>query len=111
MPDEPILTAEEQEQKDARERSELYPLVLARMNITWDLDYATQLNIESAMEEAVSYLREVAGNPSLSFKKGYLRTLFVDCSWYIFEHKRADFRREYSEELTALRLKEGHGCG
>jgi hypothetical protein len=35
----------------------------------------------------------------------------IDCAWYIINHKKADFGREYSDELTALRLMEGFGCG
>lgn len=89
----------------------LYHAVLNRMNITWQPDQSTDMNIRNAMEEAADYLRKVAGSPGLSFEDGELRNLFISCAWYFVENKRADFREDYKDELIALRLEEGFGCG
>lgn len=89
----------------------LYQAALNRMNYTWELDNQTEQNVRNAMEEAQDYLRQRAGNPELSFESGSYRGLFLDCTWYMINHKRADFGREYSDELTTLRLMEGFGCG
>lgn len=90
---------------------QLYQAVLNRMNITWEPDDKLQQNIRNAIEEAHSYLCHMAGNYDLSFETGEKRTLLIACAWYIVENKRADFQREYSADLLALRLEEGFGCG
>lgn len=89
----------------------LYEAVLNRMNITWEPDEKTQKNVRNAMEEAMSYLRSVAGNNALSFEEGEKRSLFITCAWYFVENKRAEFIQEYTGELVMLRLTEGFGCG
>lgn len=89
----------------------LYEAVLNRMNITWEPDEKLQRNIHNAIEEARSYLCHMAGNYELSFEAGEKRTLLIACAWYIVENKRAEFAREYSADLIALRLEEGFGCG
>lgn len=89
----------------------LYQAALLRMNYTFQLDAGTEKNIRNALEEAQAYLRKEAGSRELSFEEGDLRTLLLDCAWYIINHKKADFGREYSDELTNLRLMEGFGCG
>ena len=91
--------------------TELYDAVLNRMNITWEPDEKLKQNIRNAIEEAHSYLCHMAGNYLLSFEYGEKRTLLITCAWYIVENKRADFEREYSADLIALRLEEGFGCG
>ena len=90
---------------------QLYQAALDRMNYNFELDAGTERNIRNALEEAQDYLRKQAGNPALSFEGGSNRALLLDCSWYILNHKKADFGREYSGELTSLRLMEGFGCG
>ena len=90
---------------------QLYQAALNRMNYNFELDPSTEQNIRNALEEAQDYLRRQAGNPGLSFEAGDNRALVLDCAWYIINHKKADFGREYSGELTALRLMEGFGCG
>lgn len=90
---------------------QLYQAALNRMNYNFELDASTEQNIRNALEEAQDYLRRQAGSPDLSFEEGDYRTLLLDCAWYIINHKKADFGREYSGELTALRLLEGFGCG
>ncbi len=90
---------------------QLYQAALLRMNYTFALDPGTEKNIRNALEEAQSYLRKEAGNRELSFEEGDLRSLLLGCAWYIVNHKKADFGREYSDELTNLRLMEGFGCG
>lgn len=89
----------------------LYDAVLNRMNITWEPDEKLKKDIENAMEEAKSFLRSFACNKELEFETGELRGLFVTCTWYLKENKRADFVADYSGELIALRLMEGFGCG
>ena len=89
----------------------LYRNVLNRMNITWEPDEAMRCNVENAIEEAQDYLRNVAGNPGLSFAAGELRGLMATCAWYIIENKKADFIQEYAGELLGLRLREGFSCG
>lgn len=89
----------------------LYEAVLNRMNITWEPDEKLKQNIRNAIEEAHSYLCHMAGNYLLSFDYGEKRTLLITCAWYIVENKRADFEREYSGDLIALRMEEGFGCG
>lgn len=89
----------------------LYQAVLNRMNITWEPDAKTAENIKNAIEEAQDYLHSAAGSPGLSFDSGTNRTLLITCAWYITESKLADFRADYSEELTGLRLMEGFNCG
>lgn len=89
----------------------LYDAILNRMNITWEPDVKLAQNIQNAIEEAQSYLRSIAGNPELSFDSGEKRGLLIDCTQYFIEKKRAEFVREYSGELVALRLEEGFGCG
>ena len=89
----------------------LYQAALLRMNYTFQLDAGTEKNIRNALDEAQAYLRKEAGNQSLTFEAGDLRTLLLDCAWYLINHKKADFCREYSGELTTLRLMEGFGCG
>ena len=90
---------------------QLSQAALVRMNYNIVLDSGTEQNIRNALEEAQDYLRREAGAPELSFESGNLRALVLDCAWYIINHKKADFGREYSGELTALRLMEGFGCG
>lgn len=89
----------------------LFKSVLNRMNITWDPDEATVINIRHAIEEAEDYLRKDAGNPQLSFESGENRQLLIACAWYFAENKRAEFAAEYLSELLDLRLREGFGCG
>lgn len=89
----------------------LYEAVLNRMNITWEPDEKLAQNIRNSIEEANSYLCHMAGNYLVSFDSGEKRTLLITCAWYIVEGKRADFAREYSGDLIALRLEEGFGCG
>lgn len=89
----------------------LYQAALLRMNYTWQVDKKTEANIRNAMEEAQDLLRREAGNMELSFEEGSNRGLFLDCTWYLINQKRADFCREYAGELTTLRLMEGFGCG
>lgn len=89
----------------------LYQAALVRMNYPLELDRQTELNVRNAMEEAQDYLRGEAGNPAISFEGGSYRGLFLDCTWYMINHKRAEFGREYASELTTLRLTEGFGCG
>lgn len=89
----------------------LYEAVLNRMNITWVPDEKLKQNILNAIEEAHSYLCHMAGSYALTFDSGEKRTLLIACAWYIVENKRADFEREYSADLIALRLEEGFGCG
>ena len=89
----------------------LYQAALLRMNYTWQVDKKTETNIRNAMEEAQDLLRREAGNTELSFEAGSYRGLFLDCTWYLINQKRADFCREYADELTTLRLMEGFGCG
>lgn len=89
----------------------LYQAALLRMNYTWAVDKKTEQNIRNAMEEAQDLLRREAGNMGLSFEEGSWRGLFLDCTWYLINQKRADFCREYASELTTLRLTEGFGCG
>lgn len=96
---------------DAVTNPALYDAVLNRMNITWVPDVKTEANVLNAMEEAQSYLRSIAGSPELTFEAGELRSLFIACTWYFVENKRAEFAQEYSGELIALRLGEGFGCG
>lgn len=95
----------------ARVSDALYAAVLNRMNITWEPDEKQKQNILNAIEEAHSYLCRMAGNYLLSFERGDKRTMLITCAWYIVENKRADFEREYSADLIALRLEEGFGCG
>ena len=95
----------------AQVSEKLYEAVLNRMNITWEPDEKLQQNIRNAIEEAHSYLCHMAGNYLLSFEHGEKRTLLITCAWYIVENKRADFEREYSGDLIALRMEEGFGCG
>ena len=90
---------------------ELYQAALRRMNYTFELDAKTAQNIRDALTEAQAYLRRRSGNPGLSFEEPDRRTLLLDCAWYILNHKLADFLREYADELEALRLMEGFGCG
>lgn len=90
---------------------QLYQAALDRMNYNFELDSSTERNIRNALNEAQDYLRREAGSPELCFEEGNLRALVLDCAWYIINHKKADFGREYSGELTALRLMEGFGCG
>lgn len=90
---------------------QLFDDVLNRMNITWDIDDQTKQNIRNAIEEAQDYLRKIAGNPELSFEDGELRNLIIAGAWYFVENKRAEFSREYSGELIALRLEEAFSCG
>lgn len=90
---------------------QLYQAALNRMNYNFELDASTEQNIRNALDEAQDYLRREAGSPELSFESGNNRALVLDCAWYIINHKKADFGREYSGELTALRLMEGFGCG
>lgn len=89
----------------------LFGAVLNRMNITWEPDEKLKANIGNAMEEAQEYLRSVAGNMELTFDAGEKRSLFIACTWYFVENKRAEFAQEYSGELVMLRLMEGFGCG
>lgn len=89
----------------------LYDAVLNRMNITWEPDQKLKDKILDAMEEAQSLLRSYAGNYDLTFEKGENRGLFIVCSWYIAENKRAEFAADYSGELLTLRMTEGFGCG
>ena len=95
----------------AQVSEKLYEAVLNRMNITWEPDEKLKQNIRNAIDEAHSYLCHMAGNYTLSFEYGEKRTLLIACAWYIVENKRADFEREYSADLIALRLEEGFGCG
>lgn len=90
---------------------ELYQAALRRMNYTFELDAKTAQNIRDALTEAQAYLRKRSGNPELSFEEPDHRTLLLDCAWYTLNHKTADFRREYADELDALRMMEGFGCG
>lgn len=89
----------------------LFDAVLNRMNITWELDEKAAQNIKNAIEEALDYLRKIAGNPELSFDSGELRNLIIACAWYFVENKRAEFASEYSGELISLRLEEAFDCG
>lgn len=89
----------------------LYNAVLNRMNITWEPDAKQKQNIVNAMDEAQSYLLSVAGSDMLTFDEGEKRTLFIACTWYFVENKRAEFEQEYSGDLLMLRLTEGFGCG
>ena len=98
-------------ENDDMERSWLYGHVCNRMNITWVPDGSTQGNVENSIDEAMQYLRGVAGTPTLSFGNGNLRNLCVTCACYLFENKKADFIQEYEGELNMLRLREGFGCG
>lgn len=93
------------------EGTALYDAVLNRMNITWVPDQKLKEKILDAMEEAQSLLRSYAGNYDLTFDEGENRGLFIVCSWYIAENKRAEFAADYSAELLTLRLTEGFGCG
>lgn len=89
----------------------LYDAVLNRMNITWDPDTKTLEKVLDAMEEAQMLLRSYAGNYELTFEEGEHRGLFIVCTWYLAENKRADFEADYSGELINLRMTEGFGCG
>lgn len=89
----------------------LLSAALSRMNITWEIDKKTEQEIRNALEEAQDYLRRQAGNETLTFESGYLRTLLLDCAWYIKNQKLGDFSQAYAGELTTLRLTEGFGCG
>ena len=89
----------------------LYQAALLRMNYTWQLDRKTEQNVRNAMEDAQTLLRREAGNQWLTFEAGPWRDLFLTCAWYLINQKRADFCREYADELTTLRLMEGFGCG
>ena len=68
-------------------------------------------NVNRAVEESCAHLRRIAGNPELDFSAPDDRNLVIDCAWYFLENRRAEFDREYSGELIALRLREGFGCG
>lgn len=89
----------------------LYDAVLNRMNITWEPDQKTEDKVLDAMEEAQLLLRSHAGNYDLTFEDGENRGLFIVCSWYLAENKRAEFAADYSAELLTLRMTEGFGCG
>lgn len=88
----------------------LYNDVLNRMNITWTPDAKTAQNVRSAIKEAQDYLQKKAGKPGLPFE-GENRALLIACAWYIVANKLADFTADYADELLALRLTEGFGCG
>lgn len=89
----------------------LYDAVLNRMNITWEPDEKLKAKVLDAMEEAQQLLRSHAGNDSLTFDSGEWRGLFIVCTWYIAENKRAEFEQDYANELIPLRMTEGFGCG
>lgn len=74
-----------------------------------DPDYVR--NVRMTCEEAMAHLRKVAGNRDLDFSDPDDRNLLIDCAWYFLEHARAEFDREYKDDLINLRLREGFGCG
>lgn len=90
---------------------QLYQAALDRMNYNFELDASTERSIRNALLAAQSYLRKESANPELRFDDPDISELLMTCAWYIINHKKADFGREYSDELTSLRLMEGFGCG
>lgn len=95
----------------AQVSDELYRAVLNRMNITWVPDTSMAANIYSAIEEAQDFLCDRSGNKDASFSAPARKNLLITCAWYFVENKRADFAREYADELLTLRLEEAFGCG
>lgn len=89
----------------------LYDAVLNRMNITWEPDAKAEDKILDAMDAAQTLLRSYAGDYTLDFGCSEWSDLFIVCSWYLAENKRADFLADYGSELIQLRMMEGFGCG
>lgn len=89
----------------------LCDLVLERRGTPEEDDYGFLRNVRAATEEAVAHLRSISGNPQLTFEDPEDRNLVITCAWYFLENQRAEFDREYSGDLIALRMKEAFGCG
>ena len=90
---------------------DIYPLVLNRMNYTWEPDENQAENIKAAIEEAEALLRARSGKADLDLTGPEYRGLLVSCSWYLVNNRRAEFEDDYRNELVNLRLAEGFGCG
>lgn len=89
----------------------LADLVLERRGTPDENDYGFLRNVRKTADEAMAHLRKFAGNPELDFEDPDDRNLAVTCAWYFLENQRAEFDREYSGDLIALRMKEAFGCG
>ena len=87
---------------EARVRSGL----LARLGVTWAPSREYLTNINNAVDGALALLRSVSGNPALSFEDGDDQDLAISCAWYLAENRRADFLREYLDDLNWLRARE-----
>lgn len=80
--------------------------LLARRGITWVPDAVFSAHMTQAAGAAIGLLRSHAGNPSLSFEEGEDFDLAVTCAWYLAENRRAEFLREYGQDLIWLRARE-----
>lgn len=80
--------------------------LMARRGITWAPDAVFSAQMTQAAGAAIGLLRSHAGNPSLSFQEGEDFDLAVTCAWYLAENRRAEFLREYGQDLLALRIRE-----
>ena len=89
----------------------LSDLVLDRRGTPDENDPDFLRNVRKTAEEAIAHLRKFAGNPDLDFEDPDDRNLAVTCAWYFLENQRAEFDREYSGDLIALRMREAFGCG
>lgn len=89
----------------------LRDLVLERRGTPGEDDPGFLHNAKHVAEEAMAHLRIIAGNPNLGFEDPDDLNLAITCAWYFLENQRAEFDREYSGDLLALRMKEAFGCG
>ena len=79
---------------------------LRRRGISWAPGAALDGQAREAAAAAVGLLRSNAGNDTLPLEEGEDFDLAVVACWYLMEGRRAEFLREYADELLYLRLRE-----
>lgn len=80
--------------------------LLRRRGITWAPDAGFSEQMHQAAEAALSLLRGHSGTRELTFENAEDFDLAVTCAWYLAENRRAEFLREYGQDLIWLRARE-----
>lgn len=79
---------------------------LRRRGVSWTPGTTLEGQAQEAAAAAVGLLRSCAGNDALPLEEGEDFDLAVVACWYLMEGRRAEFLREYADELLYLRLRE-----